>query len=221
LEDGRQWSDSGTEAERANQGGQLSLCILLVHFFVLEASMNTIPGSSTQRIPPYNPEQQASIAKGAHTASNVDRTGLSADMAAPHVAQTQVEGANSGYHERMEFVLEQVPNSKEAICDDVVLRTQLDQIAQIIKEMDPREVEIKVFSPCFKELGHLRGVAVSAYLKEQCISEHLLDVKLRGPGLANKHFGLAQESGIIIELHPKEAGKAQRSAPFEAGHIRA
>jgi len=183
--------------------------------------MNTIPGSSTQRIPPYNPEQQASAAKDAYAASNVDSTDLFAIMAAQHVAKTQLEGASTNYHEKMEFVLEQVPNSVEAIRDDVVLQTQLDQIAEIIKEMDPREVKITVFSPCFKELGHLRGVAVTAYMKEQCISEHLLDVKLRGPGLANKHFGLAQESGIIIELHPKEAGKAQRSAPFEAGHIRA
>jgi len=184
----------------------------------MEAIMNVNPGSPTQRIPSHNPDQQAPATTG--VANNVDAADMAAIMAALQVAQTQAAPEASGYHEKMEFVIEHVPNSMESICGDEEIKAQLNQIAAIIKDMDPREVEIKVFSPCTKELGKLRGRAVKAYLKEQGVSEDLLDVKLRGPGRHNKHFGLAKERGIIIELYPKEPGASQRSAPIEPGHIR-
>ena len=142
--------------------------------------MNVNPGSPTQRIPSHNPDQQAPATTG--VANNVDAADMAAIMAALQVAQTQAAPAASGYHEKMEFVIEHVPNSMESICGDEEIKAQLNQIAAIIKDMDPREVEIKVFSPCAKELGKLRGRAVKAYLKEQGVSEDLLDVKLRGPG---------------------------------------
>ena len=102
--------------------------------------MNIIPGGVAPSIFPYNPDQQSAAAKDAAEVLNVDSIDSAAGMAVSHVVPTQAEGANSSYHIKQVLTVDHVPNSMESICGNEKVRAQLDNIAKIIKEMDPREV---------------------------------------------------------------------------------
>jgi len=157
------------------------------------------------------PTAQASSTAVAQAAYEANTGGL-AGRSLP--AGVQVGNAGRTPQEITEFVIEHMERTVDGIRQSEPLRTALNKVAQTAKGMSLGQVEIKVYSPFFKELGKARGVAVSEYLKCQGVDDSLIQVTLRGPGHKNKDYPLATASGVRIEVygHPKMDPQLQQNA---------